>query len=47
MTLKPITDYGWSLKNDLLQITWDTEDNMTKVREKVSALLKVYNWMQE
>ena len=40
MVLKPITDYGWSLKNDLLQITWDTEDNMTKVRERVSALLK-------
>ena len=40
MVLKPITDYGWSLQNDLLHITWDTNENMQMVRERVSLLLK-------
>ena len=40
MVLKPITDYGWSLENDLLHITWDTQENMQIVRERFSLLLK-------
>ena len=40
MVLKPITDYRWSLENDLLHITWDTKENMQIVRERVSSLLK-------
>ena len=40
VVLKHITDYGWSLHNDLLHITWDTDENMQMVRERVSLLLK-------
>ena len=40
MDLEPITEYGWNLQNDQLQVTWDTEENMMKVRERVSILLK-------
>ena len=35
-----IEEYGWSLKHDELQVTWDTAENMTRVRERVSVLLK-------
>ena len=40
MDLKPLTEYGWNLTNNELKVTWDTEDNITKVRQRVSALLK-------
>ena len=40
MDLEPMTEYGWSLENNLLQVTWDTEENMKKVRERVSVLLR-------
>ena len=40
MVLEPITDYGWSLENDKLRVTWDTEENMQTVRERVGVLLK-------
>ena len=40
MVLKPITEYGWSLQSDELHITWDTDENMTKVQERLNVLLK-------
>ena len=40
MDPKPLTDYGWNLTNNQLKVIWDTEENMTKVRQRVSALLK-------
>ena len=39
MVLEPITDYGWHLENDTLHLTWDTEQNMQNVRERVGILL--------
>ena len=39
MDLEPMTEYGWSLQNNQLQVTWDTEENMMKVRKRVSVLL--------
>ena len=40
MVLEPITDYGWNLTQNKLEVTWDTEENMTKVRQRVSYLLR-------
>lgn len=40
MSLKPITEYGWNINNDILTVDWDCEDNMKAVRERVEGLLK-------
>ena len=40
MVLKPLTEYGWTLKDGKLTIVWDTEDNMKAVRQRVKVLLQ-------
>ena len=40
MVLEPITEYGWSLEDGQLKVTWDTEENMRTVRERLNVLLK-------
>ena len=43
MVLKPITDYGCSLENDSLHITWGTEENMQMVCESSVCYSKASN----
>ena len=38
--LPDITKFGWTICDGKLKIVWDTDDNMTKVRERVRTLLK-------
>ena len=40
VTLKPITDYGWSLIDNTLTIIWDTSENIEAVRNRVKLLLR-------
>ena len=38
--LEPVTEYGWTVEDRNLCITWDTDENMKTVRERVSLLLR-------
>ena len=38
--LEPVTEYGWTIEDRNLCITWDTDENMKTVRERVSLLLR-------
>ena len=40
MTLEPIEEYGWGLKDEELTIVWDTANNIRSVRDRVYSLLK-------
>ena len=40
MVLEPVTEYGWTVEDRNLCITWDTDENMKTVRERVSLLLR-------
>ena len=40
MDLKPLTDYGWKVEGDELLYDWDSEENMTAVRQRVETLMK-------
>ena len=40
MTLEPITQCGWSLNNGELTVIWDSESNVTAVRQRVTSLLR-------
>ena len=39
-----ITDYGWKLNGDTLEIDWDSKENMEQIRDRVHHLLRV--WLQ-
>ena len=38
--LEPVTEYGWTVEDRNHCITWDTDENMKTVRERVSLLLR-------
>ena len=40
MTLPPIENYGWGLKDDELTIVWETDVNIKTVLDRVNSLLK-------
>ena len=40
MKLQPITNYGWTVNENMLSVSWDSESNMKAVRERVSVLFK-------
>ena len=40
MALEPMTEYGWTLQENVLSVTWDSEENMRTVKDRVSALLQ-------
>ena len=40
MVLEPISNFGWSVTSDILKVLWDTEENIQRVQERGSSLLK-------
>ena len=42
MVLKPLTQYGWKIEEGY---DWDSEANMTAVRQRVEALTKGCHWL--
>ena len=34
-----VLDYGWSLKDNLLCVVWDSNDNVVAIRDRVESLL--------
>ena len=40
MTLEPITQYGWSINEGELTVVWDSDRNISAVRQRVSSLLR-------
>ena len=40
MVLKPLSEYGWKVKDSLLTFDWDSEDNMAAVPQQVECLTK-------
>ena len=39
MVLKPMTEFGWQIREQKLTIAWDSEENLKAIRERVSLLL--------
>ena len=40
MSLMPIINYGWKIKDDTLTIEWDTEKNIQSIRDRILILTK-------
>ena len=40
ITLQPLVQYGWIVKNDTLTFDWESEKNVSGVQERVHGLLK-------
>ncbi len=40
MLLEPITEHGWTVQDNQLQVIWDSQRNMAAIRERVNTLLK-------
>ena len=40
ITLQPLVQYGWIVKNDTLTFDWESEKNVSAVQERVHRLLK-------
>lgn len=40
LTVMPLCEYGWHLQGNSLAIDWDSESNMTAVRDRVAGLLR-------
>ena len=40
MVPKPLSEYGWQISKNTLNVDWDSENNMVAVREMVAGLLK-------
>ena len=40
MSLEPIENYGWAIKDNSLAILWDSKDNITAIRKRVHLLLE-------
>jgi hypothetical protein len=40
MTLSPLTENGWALKNDDISVVWDTDDNLKRVQDTIQWYTK-------
>ena len=40
MSTAIVSDYGWKINNSVLTIKWDTDDNMKRIQERISSLVK-------
>ena len=40
MVPKHLSEYGWQISKNTLNVDWDSENNMVAVRERVAGLLK-------
>ena len=40
LQLKPLTNFGWKIEDEDLLYDWDSEENMSKVRERVYTLTR-------
>jgi len=40
MTLSPLTENGWALKNDEISVVWDTDDNLKRVQATIQWYTK-------
>ena len=40
MNLNPMTSYGWMIQDGTLHIQWDTETNISTIKDRVQALTK-------
>ena len=46
ISLEPIENYGWAIKDKSLTILWDSEDNITAIRDEYICSLKGVNSRQ-
>ena len=40
MSLQPTNRYGWKMSGEELEVVWDSDDNIRKVRQRVALLLE-------
>ena len=38
--IKNITDYGWKLTNNILEVIWDSEENVKSIQTRSALLLR-------